>query len=213
LRGSAGQNQVRLRLLSGTSSLNTTVRHWMKDRKHCPMGCATDEDATHFLVQCPAYRVAREEFVRGLTEACTCKHLRSLTVGQEASTCVSFFNKLDDNGKALFMLGGPVPVCTTAKPWKVEVEVENLAKQFVTQAWKQRCQRLTNNTQTRQTHSTQRPSGPMDRYLSQAHVTHAFFAHHSAHTTRSVLRSPINLASSSDSGSHSTTSTTECDNT
>ena len=213
LRGSAEQNQVRLRLLSGTSSLNTTVRHWMKDRKHCPMGCATDEDATHFLVKCPAYRVAREEFVRGLAEACTCKHLRSLTVGQEASTCVSFFNNLDDDGKALFMLGGPVPVCTTAKPWKVEVEVENLAKQFVTQAWKQRCQRLTDNIQTRQTHSTQRPSGPMDRYLSQAHVTHAFFAHHSAHTTRSVLRSPINLASSSDSGSHSTTSTTECDNT
>jgi hypothetical protein len=128
----AGPNQVRLRLLCGTSALNATLRHYSKDRSGaCPHGSCTGpmEDALHFLLHCDATEDLRRTYESSLGDLCECE--RRLD-GGGIKGCDEFFKELDDKGKALFMLGGPV---NGRVP---EPAVDGAAKVFVLDAYTRR---------------------------------------------------------------------------
>jgi exonuclease III len=125
-----GTDQIRLRLLSGTSALNGTLSKWTDRGSSCPFGnChAPDgtckEDALHFLLHCKGVEEHRTQYRRQLERRCFCK---------PAESCDKFFTKLDDAGKALFMLGGPVDGRTP------EASIDACSKHFVNEAWQARC--------------------------------------------------------------------------
>ena len=53
-------DKIRLRLLAGTSALNSTLHHWRGERlQFCPFECChndeADEDVSHFCLSCPGY--------------------------------------------------------------------------------------------------------------------------------------------------------------
>jgi len=130
-----GTDQIRLRLLSGTSALNSTLSKWKKDRESaCPFGTchAPDgtcrEDAQHFLLHCKGVAELRTQYRGQLKRRCFC---------DPAESCDKFFSQLDDVGKALFMLGGPVDGRTP------EASIDKCSKQFVREAWQARCSALT----------------------------------------------------------------------
>ena len=99
-----GQNQIRLRLLSGTAALNGTMCHYTERTAKCPFGCSGEEDAAHFLLHCGAMTDLRREYESRLTDSCECD--RRIGSGGEVG-CADFLAGLDNDGKALFMLGGP----------------------------------------------------------------------------------------------------------
>ena len=130
-----GPDQIRLRLLCGTSALNKTMSRVSggKREAQCPdPRCRTEEeeDAVHFLTSCATYADLRTEFLAHLKRACTC-------APSEDQTCHAFFTSLDNRGKALFMLGGPINGRTPETP------VDSLARTFVLQAYDRRSQVLT----------------------------------------------------------------------
>ena len=75
----------------------------------------------------------REEFLSRLCDRCTCD--RRLGSGGEQA-CAEFFEELDDAGKALFMLGGPVDGRCP------EEGIDACAREFVRKAWIVRCSTL-----------------------------------------------------------------------
>ena len=75
----------------------------------------------------------RKEYLRLLCDRCSCD--RRLGSGGELS-CAEFFENLDDAGKALFMLGGPVD---GRYP---EDGIDACAREFVRRAWIVRCSTL-----------------------------------------------------------------------
>ena len=128
-----GQNQIRLRLLSGTSALNTTLSHFTKRTDKCPFGCDVTENADHFLLHCKALADLRRDYESRLTDSCECA--RRIGSGGEVG-CAEFFGDLDDAGKTLFMLGGPVD---GREP---ELTIETAAKRYVALAYERRKERL-----------------------------------------------------------------------
>ena len=124
-----GQNQIRLRLLCGTSALNSTTSHWTDRTAKCPFGCDSKEDALHFLLDCTATADLRREYMSRLTDSCECD--RRIGAGGETG-CADFFAGLDPEGKALFMLGGPVD---EREP---EPTIDNAAKRYVALAYERR---------------------------------------------------------------------------
>ena len=77
-----------------TARSTTTATH--------PKGARTGPapaNCTHFLLDCRAYAAFREAFLRKLSTACTC---------DKRPPCSEFFAGVDAEGKALFILGGPV---------------------------------------------------------------------------------------------------------
>ena len=96
-----GPDQIRVRFLGGMSALNSTVHHYGHTSKGCPhQSCpGREENVPHFLLECRAYAAPREAFLRKLSTACTC---------EKQAPCAEFFAGLNAEGKALFMLGGPV---------------------------------------------------------------------------------------------------------
>jgi hypothetical protein len=128
-----GQNQIRLRLLSGTAALNGTLSHFTERTTKCPFACDGEEDAAHFLLHCDAMADLRQEYESRLTDSCECD--RRIGSGGEVG-CAEFFAGLDDTGKALFMLGGPVD---GREP---ELPIDNASKRFVALAYERRSARL-----------------------------------------------------------------------
>jgi hypothetical protein len=124
-----GQNQIRLRLLCGTSALNGTMSHWTDRPAECAFGCKSKEDACHFLLDCAATADLRREYVSRLTDSCECD--RRTGAGGEVG-CADFFAGLDPEGKALFMLGGPVD---GREP---ELAIDTAAKRYVALAYERR---------------------------------------------------------------------------
>ena len=127
-----GPNQIRLRLLCGTSGLNVTLAKWRDRPSSCPFDSCVggDEDAVHFLLYCRGYEKLRTHFRSGLKQQCRCAR------DNDAVPCAEFFESLDDAGKALFMLGGPVDGRTP------EASIDACSLQFVRAAWKVRCDTL-----------------------------------------------------------------------
>jgi hypothetical protein len=128
-----GQNQIRLRLLSGTAALNGTISHFTERTTKCPFACNEEEDAAHFLLHCNAMADLRQEYESRLTDSCECD--RRIGSGGEVG-CSDFFTGLDDDGKVLFMLGGPVD---GREP---ELSIDCAAKRFVALAYERRSARL-----------------------------------------------------------------------
>jgi exonuclease III len=128
-----GQNQIRLRLLSGTAALNTTMSHYTERTSKCPFGCSGKEDTVHFLLHCKAMADLRREYTSRLTDSCECD--RRIGSGGEVG-CADFFAGLDDDGKALFMLGGPVD---GREP---ELPIDTAAKSYVALAYERRSAQL-----------------------------------------------------------------------
>lgn len=129
-----GADQIRLRLLSGTSALNSTLSRWTVRGSSCPFApCgSTDgnskEDALHFLLHCGGVAEQRKHYEGQLKRRCSC---------DPAESCDKFFTDLDDAGKALFMLGGPVKGRTP------EASIDACSRHFVRNAWSARCCALT----------------------------------------------------------------------
>jgi hypothetical protein len=131
-----GQNQIRMRLLCGTSALNETLSRFRSDRDSaCPYAeCEGEkETAEHFLLHCKATEDLRQEYFQNLGSRCECE--RRIGAGGVPG-CDEFFAGLDDTGKALFMLGGPVD---DRQP---ELQTDGAAKEFVAQAYERRKQKL-----------------------------------------------------------------------
>jgi hypothetical protein len=87
-----GANQIRLRLLAGTSALHSTLHKYSHaDRSaECPHpGCTELETTTHFF-SCSAYAEPKKDYVQGLAARGT------------------HFLSLNEDDQALFMLGMPV---------------------------------------------------------------------------------------------------------
>ena len=127
-KAAKGPDQVRLRLLAGTSALNATLSKFADRPATCPFGSCSEgaEDATHFLLHCKELDGLRSIFLNRLCDRCTCD--RRLGEGGVQS-CAEFYESLDDAGKALFMLGGPVDGRTP------EDDIDSCAREFVRMAW------------------------------------------------------------------------------
>jgi hypothetical protein len=87
-------DKIRLRLLSGTSGLNSTLHHWREERaSSCPWAdCHNDEakeTVHHFCLECPHYHKLREPFREGLRDDCRC--------WPPKVSCSDFFNFLNDD--------------------------------------------------------------------------------------------------------------------
>ena len=134
-----GQNQIRLRLLCGTSALNGTMSHWTDRTAKCAFGCNTKEDAYHFLLDCTHTADLRRDYMSRLTDSCECD--RRTGAGGEVG-CADFFNGLDPDGKALFMLGGPVD---GREP---ELAIDTAAKRYVALAYERRSALLNKEAET-----------------------------------------------------------------
>ena len=130
-RANWGPDQIRLRLLTGTSALNGTLAKYSKRKVACPFdSCAgQEEDTLHFLLHCKELESLRTTFREQLHDCCTCD--RRLGSGGVPG-CAEFYEGLDDAGKALFMLGGPVDGRTP------EDGIDACAREFVRKAWEHR---------------------------------------------------------------------------
>jgi hypothetical protein len=126
-----GPDQIRLRLLSGTSALNSKLTKWKDRAPSCPFdNChgTCKEDAQHFLLHCRGVKELRTQYRGQLKRHCYCN---------PAESCDKFFTQLDDAGRALFMLGGPVNGHTP------EASIDACSRRFVRDAWDARCAVLT----------------------------------------------------------------------
>ena len=129
-RANWGPDQIRLRLLTGTSALNGTLAKYSKREVACPFDsyAGQEEDTLHFLLHCKELESLRTTFREQLHDCCTCDRRGSDGV----PGCAEFYEGLDDAGKALFMLGGPVDGRTP------EDGIDACAREFVRKAWEHR---------------------------------------------------------------------------
>jgi hypothetical protein len=113
-----GIDHIRLRLLSGTSALNSTLCKWTdrESRIHLAPDGTCKEDTQHFLLHCKGVKELRTQYRRQLKRRC---------YYNPAESCDKLYTQLDDAGKAMFMLGGPVDGCTP------EASIDACSKQFV----------------------------------------------------------------------------------
>ena len=127
-RALRGPDQIRHRLLAGTSALNVTLSKYTDRAPTCPFGSCVGsvEDPIHFLLHCKSLEGPRATFLSRLCDRCTCD--RRLGEGGERG-CAEFFGGLDDVARALFMLGGPVDGRTP------EIDIDACAREFVRCAW------------------------------------------------------------------------------
>ena len=139
-----GPDQIRVRLLCGTSALNSTMSRVQRGKRspRCPGGetctAAGHEDSAHFLLTCHTHTDLRKAYEDGLKEACTCTQ----EDGQENfTTCHQYFTSLNQAGKVLFMLGGPV------KGRVPEAPVDALAREYVLHAYTNRSEILNSNAE------------------------------------------------------------------
>ena len=104
-----GGDQIRLRLLAGMSALNVCMYRWQRGRSNrCPHeGCEDVETTEHFLLHCSRYEEERATYKQDLLSGCRCAN-RLGDVDDAKMPCSEFFEALDDEGKCMFMLGGPV---------------------------------------------------------------------------------------------------------
>ena len=132
-----GANQVRLRLLCGTSMLNETLGKYNNGRNSkCSLGCDEVETVVHFLLQCPKLEAPRLKYLNGLTSQCEEEHVRPDDDASKARTCAEYYNELDLEGRAVFMLGGPLSAHHASKPWCPEEKIDKLALEYVLEAYK-----------------------------------------------------------------------------
>ena len=122
-------DKIRLRLLAGTSALNSTLHHWREERlQFCPFerchNDEADEDVSHFCLNCPGYDGLRTAFLEGIQRDCTC--------GGNQSRCHVFFEGLEEADKLLFMLSMPV------KGRVAERQVDLHSRTYVRNAWRLR---------------------------------------------------------------------------
>ena len=99
-----GPNQIRLRLLTGTSALNATLSKSTGRSPACPfVSCGgSKEDTQHFLLHCKGLSDLRDRYRTKLGRSCSCA--RRIGSGGEVG-CAEFLEGLDDAQAALFMLG------------------------------------------------------------------------------------------------------------
>ena len=130
-RASWGPDSIRLRLLAGTSALNATLCKYADRGPACPFESCDGgtEDPVHFLLHCKALDDLRTTFRGRLSDRCTCD-CRLGSGGVPG--CAEFYAGLDDAGKALFMLGGPVDGRAP------EGDIDACAREFVRAAWRAR---------------------------------------------------------------------------
>ena len=131
-----GPDQIRLRLLGGTSALRATLSKVQRDvSDQCPFGCSAVEDLPHFLLHCKGLADLRKEFRSQLELHCTCRE-RLGEKEHDKRSCPEFFRHLNDTGKTVFMLGGPVD---QRQP---EAEVDAASREYVRAAYDRRSRLL-----------------------------------------------------------------------
>jgi hypothetical protein len=125
-------DKIRLRLLSGTSGLNSTLHRFREERaSYCPWEACHDgkvsETIGHFCLDCPQYSRLRDDFREGMRTDCSCRG--------EVS-CSDFFDTLNDDDKILFMMGMPV------EGREAEPLVDIHSQEYVRRAYTKRKQAL-----------------------------------------------------------------------
>jgi hypothetical protein len=135
-----GGDQIRLRLLAGTSALNQTLSKFSDRDSKCPFEVCDGaiETPEHFLLHCKGVSEPRAILLKRLWNACT--HKRRVGSGGEQG-CAEFFEELDEAGKALFILGGPVDGRCP------ELGIDGCASEFVRAAYELRSKVLTDQAE------------------------------------------------------------------
>ena len=194
-RPNGGPDQTRLRFLGSTSALRITmakVQHGTS--AECPHGCGVTEDLPHFLLRCKAYDDLRAQFRVQMETRCTCRQ-RLGEKSHDKRSCPDFFQRLNDTGKTLFMLGGPVD---QRQP---ESEVDAAAREYVQTAYERRSALLNSlaadplvtdltdgraaQVQGRAGSVSQAPAPPLFPLFIPAPTTYPLFARaRSAHSAR-----------------------------
>ena len=127
----SGPDQIRMRMLGGTSGLRCTLSHYNDFAGTCPFGCVEKEDSLHFLLHCPHYVEERKDLSAKISGRCTC--LQRLGDDEKGvKSCADIFEGLDEVGKALFMLGGPVD------GHSAEAGVDAACREYVERAYQRR---------------------------------------------------------------------------
>jgi hypothetical protein len=194
------------------SSLNATMSKFDGRLPTCPFEACDEEgveDTVHFLLHCKELDSLRKDFLNRLCDRCTCD--RRLGSGGEQA-CADFFEDLDDAGKALFMLGGPVDGRCP------EDGIDACAREFVRKAWIVRCSTLEKQAEcplvedltgkvsknggrgtitsffkpSNRTHCAKSRKIGMQKGLAAARQpAHAHSTRHTAHGTRRCMRTRI----------------------
>ena len=68
----AGPTQIRMRMLTGTSALNTTLSKYRSRETCCPWECKETEDTAHFYLRCKGTKDLRTTLFSRLDAACHC---------------------------------------------------------------------------------------------------------------------------------------------
>ena len=173
-----GPDQIRLRLICGTNSLNATQS---RVRRGTPRSCpdkncnGADEDAAHFLLDCRLTESLRTTYREDLQTCCTCEPEEGYE--DDFQTCGEYFETLGREGKVLFILGGPLSGRTP------ERKVDAASRRFVEEAHKRRVKLVNSQSKnplsvdlTRQS-ATEVSNGPvsvpLDRFFSVARREHS----------------------------------------
>ena len=123
-----------MRILGGTNGLRGTLSRFNDFEDSCPFGCNAKENHTHFLLECKGYEKEREEFRALIEYRCTC--VRRLGDETDTKSCKQVFEELDDVGKVMFMLGGPVDGHVP------EADIDYTSRKFVEKAYQIRGKEL-----------------------------------------------------------------------
>ena len=127
-------NLIRMRLLTGTSGLNSTLSKYRDRDLNCPFGCECEESVEHFLLHCPGYAECREEYLNEIHDHCTCYR------EDKTPACADVYRGIGDKDKMLFMLGMPFMHDFTHR--LPEESVDTCARVFVGKAYKIRSEKL-----------------------------------------------------------------------
>jgi hypothetical protein len=207
-----GPDKIRFRLLAGMSGLNATMSKVDDRLPTCPFEACDEEgveDTIHFLLHCKELDSLRKDYLDRLCDRCTCD-CRLGSGGEQA--CADFFEDLDDAGKALFMLGGPVDGRCP------EDGIDACAREFVRKAWIVRCSTLEKQAEcplvkdltgkvskngnrgtitsffkpSNRTHCAKsRKVGMQEGLAATRQPAHAHSTRHTAHGTRRCMRTRI----------------------
>jgi hypothetical protein len=208
-----GPNQIRLRLLGGTSGLNVTMGRISTSRgTNCPWGCGVAETPIHFLLHCKAYTEFRTTYLQQIEAFCQQPHDRKEDDSCRSVTCSCFFGNLDEEGKAVFMLGGPVVWGEGSEPWSPEDKVDKAALHFVLKAYKKRSENLEAKFGLVEDLTCPAPQPPKHKIgrPQQAKITQHFVArsvHPHPNTNTHIARPQRPVSVRKGSGSHRQSST------
>ena len=157
-----GSNQIRARLLTGTSGLNGTLSKFRSRDRQCPAcDSGETESVEHFLLRCPHFEDLRETFRNAVGERCTCDQ----DDPPADHSCQERFDGMTDQEKVLFILGMPVWYDNESR--ETEDSVDAASRGLVMDAYQRRSEILEKTIGGIVRREPSPPSSPSRRDISR----------------------------------------------